>query len=209
MTKKTFQIYFRSAVIYFVLLVIIGILIAVFEKGDNRIIFTTFKDLLPLLISAPVTWLGFCMQRRSAFLQQLRSFWSKLVDAICNSIQYTKLSKPDQKEYAITLLKLSIAIDEIRSLFYNLPNGCNDKGFYPFEPLKDIYFLVEKLEYGDNFNPNVADETRGKLLILWKEVRHELLKEFEREKPTFSHSHWVEVEKSKIYEQEEIPKTPS
>lgn len=209
MTKKTIYNWFIAAIIYFALLIIVGIALSIVDQSDKRILFSTFKDLMPLFISIPAAWLGYCAQRRSAYLQQLRSLWSKLIDTIQSAIQYTHTECPSQAEYLSILVKLSSAIDEVRGLFCNIGETDNKIGLYPFEPLKDIYGLIEKLYYGDKFSSKEAIEARKKVFALWKDVRQELLKEFDREEPTFPHSHWADLEKCRVYEEHNIPKTPT
>lgn len=200
MTKKTIKRWFVSTVGCFVLLIGIGIGISVFDQTEKRVVFTTFKDLMPLAIAIAAAWLGFCVQRRSAYLQQLRSLWSKLIEAVQSAAQYTHSVKPSQEDFSKTLLKLSIAIDEIRGVFCNLGEGSKDVGLFPFEPIKTIYELVADLGFGDNFKAADAPATRNNIVHLWKEMRRELLKEFDREEPTWPHSHWNDSEKAKTYD---------
>lgn len=117
MTKKTIQFWFISVMIFLVVLILVGITLSVFDSTDNRKVFGTFKDLIPLAIAVPAAWLGFCFQRRAAYLQQLRSYWSKLVDGVQSAAQYTHLEYPEQKDYSAVLQKMSVAIDETRALF--------------------------------------------------------------------------------------------
>lgn len=206
MTRKTIHFWFIAAVIYFAVLIIIGVIISIADQANNRVLYSTFKDLIPLLISMPAVWLGYCVQRRSAYLQQLRSLWSRLIDAVHSSLQYTYLREPKQSDHLSVLLKLSSTIDEVRGLFCNLEETGGEGGFYPFEPLKDIHGLLEDLGYEKSF-PAKKDIAREKAWALWKDVRQELLKEFDREEPTFSHSHWLDLAKSRVYEENNISKT--
>ena len=81
-----------------------------------------------------------------------------------------------------------------------------DIGLYPFEPIKDMYGLIEGLGFGDSFKTCDSKKCRVQIFALWKDVRKEILKEFDREVPTFSHSHWADVSKSRVYDQHQIPK---
>jgi len=167
------------------------------------------KDAAPFLIAIPAAWLGYCAQRRSSYLQQLRSLWSKLVDGVHSAMRYTDIVQPTQQEFLVILSKLGCAIDEVRGVFCNLDETGSNTGLYPFEPLKDMYVLIEKLGYGKEFRQGNPKDVCKKILALWKDVRKEFLKEFDREEPTFSHSHWDNIEKCKVYEDHNIPKTPS
>ncbi len=209
MTRKAIRGWFIGGVAYFAVLVAIGLLISACDHTDKRLLFGTFKDLIPLLIAIPVVWLGYCFQRRAAFLQQLRSLWSKLVDAVQTALQYTECDEPSQQEYAYALLKLRIAIDEVRGLFKNLHETGTKDELYPFEPLKDIYGLISDLGCATRFNRQKAEGVRRKTFALWKDARRELLKEFDREEPTFSHSHWADLSQSGVYNTHGIPKRPT
>ena len=120
MTKKTIRKWFIGAIIAFILLLIVGIVISIFDCSRDRIVFSTFKDLLPLFLGIAAVWLGYCVQRRNAYQQQLRSLWSKLIEAVHYAIQYSCLDSPTQEQYSTVLAKLSIAIDEVRGVFCNL-----------------------------------------------------------------------------------------
>ena len=190
-------------------LLVVGVFLSIIDKTDKRIIFTTFKDLLTLVLGVAAAWLGYCVQRRSAYQQQLRILWSRLVEAISCTTQYTHLTNPTEDQYRLTLAKLSIAIDEVRGVFCNIGETDAATGFYPFEPLKDIHGLVVKMGYADGFCAQDAALFRSKIFALWKDARKEILKEFDREEPTFPHSHWVDLNKGRVYDTHDIPKTPT
>jgi hypothetical protein len=209
MTKRTIRNRFIGAIIAFVILLIAGILISIFDCSKERIVFSTFKDLLPLFLGIAAIWLGYCVQRRNAYQQQLRSLWSKLVEAVNYAIQYSCLENPTYEQYITVLTKLSIAIDEVRGVFCNLRETNTDRGLYPFEPIKDMYGLIEDIGFGTNYKSSESKKCHDQIFALWKDVRKEILKEFDREIPTFSHSHWEDLPKSKVYDQHEIPKKPT
>jgi hypothetical protein len=194
MTKKSLQNWFLTAILFFILLVGIGIFISIIDKSSNRLIFSTFKDLMPLMIAIPTAWLGYCLQRRLSYLQSLRSVWSKLVEAIQYATNYMFLENPTQADHSTAQTKMSVVIDEVRSLFMNLYKKDYSPGLYPFEPLKKIHELLEKEGFGSNFDKKHAVESREAIFKLWKQVRDELLKEFDREVPTFPVSLWEMAE---------------
>lgn len=204
MTKKTIRKWFIVAIIAFASLLFIGIILGIVDHTENRIVFSTFKDLLPLFLGIAAVWLSYCVQQRNAYQQQLISLWSKLVEAIHYALQYPRLENPNVDQYSITLLKLSIAIDEVRGVFCNLENNTPD-GLYPFEPLKDIYSLVKDLGFGPNYKVDDSPKCHKQVFALWKDVREEILKEFDREVPTFPHSHWLDLSKDRVYNEHQIP----
>lgn len=206
MTKRSIRRAFLFAILVFVLLLIFGVAISIFDKTKDRVVFSTFKDLMPLFLGIAAAWLGYCVQRRSAYQQQLRTLWTTLVDAVQNAAQYTFLSQPTQEQYSAVLTKLCIAIDEVRGVFCNLNESDGGVGLYPFEPIKDIHGLITELGYAETFKSEESEGCRRKIFALWKDVRKEILKEFDREEPTFPHSHWVDLAKARVYDDHEIPK---
>ena len=79
-------------------------------------------------------------------MQQLRSLWSKLVEAVQSANEYALLNVPTQEQHVEVLRLLGIGIDEIRGVFMNLGECKEQRGLYPFEPLKEIHEAV--LRYG-------------------------------------------------------------
>jgi hypothetical protein len=82
MTKHSLSRSFILMILLIAFLIIIGIIISFFDTTNNRFIFTTFKDLIPLVLGLIAAYLSFCVQRRFSYQQQLRVLWSKLVEAI-------------------------------------------------------------------------------------------------------------------------------
>jgi hypothetical protein len=206
MTKKTIRNRFIAAIIGLAVLAGVGILISALDCSADRRVYSTFKDLLPLFLGIAAVWLGYCAQRRNAYQQQLRSLWSSLVEGVHCALQYCELQSPTEEEYRAVLTKLSVAIDEVRGVFRNLPDPSADRGLYPFEPVKNIYLLVEDLGFGQQCGGCASQKCYKQIFALWKDVREEILKEFDREVPTFPHSHWADLEKSRVYDQHGIPK---
>ena len=209
MTKRSLERAFLSTVTGFLVLWAIGVFLSVWDTTDKRIIFGTYKDLLPLFLGIAAVVLGFFAQRRAAYVQQLRVLWSKLVEAIVLAQQYTYTPNPTRDQFTVVQLKLSIAIEEVRGVFSNLDESDGKDGLYPFEPLKDIYRQIERLEFGDRFKTQEAEKCRKKIETLWKAMRKEILKEFDREEPTFPHSHWNDPSQKTVYDKHNIPKLPS
>jgi len=91
----------------------------------------------------------------------------------------------------------------------NLGEKNNKIGLYPFEPVKDIFGLISDLGCNKQLTEDERKTSRDKIFVLWSDMRRELLKEFDREVPTFSHTHWEQPEKSKIYDKHAIEKRPT
>jgi len=198
MTKKTFFRTVSTIIAVLILLVILGICLSIFDSSADKVIYTTFKDVIPLCIAILASFLTYSFQKRLSFLQYMRGLWTQTVDAIQTVIQYTHGIDTTQKNYGNTLYKLSVVIDEVRGAFKNINESKCDGGLYPFEPIKEIFTLVTEINYGENFNSELSKEKRSQIFLLWQSMRKEFLKEFDRDCPTFGHSHWVDDEKLTI-----------
>lgn len=91
----------------------------------------------------------------------------------------------------------------------NIGEKDNKIGLYLFEPIKDIFGLISDLDCDKQLTEVERKETRNKIYVLWADMRRELLKEFDREVPTFSHTHWDQPDKAKIYDAHDIEKRPT
>lgn len=180
-----------------------------YDTTNDSLIYSTYKDMIPFIIAIPAAWLGYCLQRRSSYLQQLRILWSTLIKAVQKANQYTYIECPTRDQYSETLCCLSAAIEEIRGVFINLVEKNRNISLYPFEPVKDIYGLIDDLGCDKKLTEAEKKDARNKIFALWRDVREELLKEFDREIPTFPHTHWAQPEKSKVYETHGIEKKPT
>lgn len=129
--------------------------------------------------------------------------------AVQTASQYTHIEYPTKEQYSETLCSLSAAIEEVRGVFMNLGETDNKIGLYPFEPVKDILRLISDLGYNKQITTDDGKIVRDKIFALWADARKELLKEFDREIPTFPHTHWAQPEKSKVYEKHGIDKKPT
>lgn len=157
-------------------------------------VYTTFKDLVPLIIAIPAAWLGYCFQRRQAYLKDVRDLWSKMVVAVQDSLQYTFLLEPGQPEYGRVLKGLSITMEELRAVFENVGEGESRIGLFPFESIKSIYGKVSDLGFGAQFKPKEAKQAREEILILWKKLRSHYLSELERGIPVRPDSPFLDVD---------------
>jgi hypothetical protein len=197
MTKRSFLLNIIFVLIILLITIGVGIYISSIDKSEKRIIYTTFKDLIPLLLAMIASWLTYCIQKRNSYLLHLRMLWSKTIIAVQNATQYTHKKNRTQDMYSETLCQLSIVIDEIRGAYKNIDERKNG-GYYPFEPIKEMFTLITELGYENEYNENEAYKVRTQIFLLWKSMRKEFLKELDRERPTFTHSHWVDHEKLTI-----------
>lgn len=183
MTKsKLIQSFYIVGVLYFFAL-LCGIVFRVLDPSKDALLYNTYKDLIPFVIVMPATWLGYCLQQRISYMQQLRIIWSNLVVTIQSAHQYTFLEDPTKEQYAEILKQLSISIDEIRGVFENICVTDDDVGLYPFEPLKDVWREIAKMAPGSSLSKEDRKFIRETVFMKWKEMRIEFLKEFDRHVP--------------------------
>jgi hypothetical protein len=183
MTRRQLSRSFRFAIATYGAMFLVGFALRFVDSTPPYLVYATYKDMLPLMVASLASWLGFCLQRRMSYVQQLRILWSKVVDAVQVAQQYTQIPEPSRQEYAIMLLKLSSIIDEVRGVFRNVGESSNKIGQYPFEPIKQMYEIAHKLGYG-KLEAATREAARSELFELWRRVRPVLLSEFDRQEPT-------------------------
>ncbi|MCI5141812.1 MAG: hypothetical protein D3909_08830 [Candidatus Electrothrix sp. ATG1] len=183
MTKsKLIQSFCAVGAVYFMAL-LCGIVFRVLDPSKEALLYNTYKDLIPFVIILPATWLGYCLQQRISYMQQLRIIWSNLVATIQSANQYTFLESPTTEQYSEILKQISISIDEIRGVFENLYVTDDDVGLYPFEPLKDVWQEIARISPDNTLSTEERKRIRRTVFSKWKEMRIEFLKEFDRHVP--------------------------
>jgi hypothetical protein len=178
---------FKRSVLFVIFIycfaIVFGIVLKIYDTSKGEVIYTTFKDLIPLIIAIPAAWLGFCFQRRQVYLKDVREIWSKLVVTFQDVMQYNYLEKPTQSDYGQVLKQLSIIIDELRAIFSNLGENSKNIGLYPFESIKGIFSEISSLEYGEKYKSDEVLLVRERILKHWKQLRKYYLYELERGLP--------------------------
>lgn len=144
-----------------------------------------FKDLLPLATALPAAILAGIYQRRTSFLQQLRTTWTTLVDAVQDVVQFTHVARPEAPEFSKVMKKLSVVTDDFRSLYKNLREEKGSRGFYPFESLKQIQNAISEYYLAKDYSEPKQKATRKLVIGLWQQVRGPVLEEFDRLEPTY------------------------
>ena len=191
MTRRHLTYVLRSVAIVYFAAILAGIAIRLFFPKPDNIVYETYKDLLPLIIALPATYLAAGFQRRNSYMQALRGVWSHLVEGIAGAMTYTELESPTEEHYAATLRRLSAGIEEVRGVFKNIPVEGKPDGYFPFEPVRQIYFEIQDLGFGGKASRQERLAARERIYKMWKANRAQLLAEFERDKPTHHHADYV------------------
>ena len=83
----------------------------------------------------------------------------------------------------VVAIKAAKSIDELTPILKNY--RVNKNGVYPFESLKQIQGVIDRLGFGTTVTPERAKIARRAILALWGILRSELLKELDRDYPEF------------------------
>ncbi len=179
---------------------IITVIVIYFTAGVTGLVlratttsyYDTFRDIIPFIFAIPAAYLGYCFQRRSSYLESLRSLWSKLVRAVQEAIRYTYDPTPTQEEYADVLTALAIVIDEVRGVYKNVGERPGHIGLFPFEPIKEIHSAMRTLGYGE-LGAEERELARKRLIGHWQSIRANFLDEFDRAEPSKVVSPYLET----------------
>lgn len=175
---------------YAIAIVFAALLRLPFSKEPSAY-YNAYKDAIPLVIAIPAAYLAFAFQRRSSYLQALRSVWGHMVGAIAATLTYIELKSPTETQHAEVLTKLSIAIEEVRGVFKNVPVVGRPDGWYPFEPIKQIHQEIRQLGTGPSQSDVARIAAKKRIYDMWKASRTQLLAEFDRESPTYHHAEYA------------------
>lgn len=146
--------------------------------------YTTFKEMISVLIAIAAAILAGCIQSRIAFLTEVRKLYAECVRSLQSSIQYTHQESPNQNEFAQVYREIASAIESMRSCFKNLGETKGQRGLFPFEALKTILDWHVHLGFGASFKAHDAVLARAAIVKLWQNnLRPALLHELNRANP--------------------------
>jgi hypothetical protein len=183
MTKKKLitNIIYISSFYVFVLFLWIGAFL--FDQKTNWHPYGLMHDILPILFTVPLAYLGFCFQRRYNFHAALRLLWANIIHAVNKALLYSVYKNDPKNELTEVLLALSKCIDEVRGVYLNVNETKTEKGYYPFESLKNIYAIVENLGHSE-MTESQMKEAHEKITANWQIIRRTFLAEFDRSAPS-------------------------
>jgi hypothetical protein len=106
----------RVAMIYAAAIVVAVVLRVAFARPDS-VVYQTYRDVIPLIIALPAAFLAQAFQRRSSYVQGLRTVWGNMVGAVAAALAYTELPSPPKEQFADVLHRLSASIEEVRGFY--------------------------------------------------------------------------------------------
>jgi hypothetical protein len=157
---------------------------AIVAKATNHDeVYTTIRELSPLVIAVLAAFLASRFQARAAFQASVRELWSDLVEAKNELFAYTTNPSPSHEQYAQAYKQLSKAIDEVRGVFTrNVGEDAGASGWYPYEPLHDMRRTLEAL--GPSPSEQERKKATDKIDQAWRALRPAVLAELEPTEPT-------------------------
>ena len=158
----------------------------VFKATGHDEVYTTIKELSPLVIAVLAAYLASRFQARAAFHASLRDVWSYLVEAKTELVAYTMDPSPEQRARAYK--QLSNAIDEVRGVYLNVGEDSAYRGHYPYEPLHDMRRALRDL--GESPSEQELRAARDKIEGAWNALRPAFLAELEPTGPTNPITYW-------------------
>jgi len=115
---------------------------------------------------------------------------------------------PDHAKNFVLGVKLSANLTEMARLLKNYtPPPPEIIGVYPFESLKQILTIIDRLGYDDAFNQADAKVARRTIMTLWQILRTELLKELDRDFPEYPDTPYRQ--NKQLYKQSKAPQGAS
>jgi hypothetical protein len=97
-----------------------------------------------------------------------------------STIRTGKRSTDDQ--WLQVVRDLSVSVESIRTVYKNLRENYRSRGFYPYEGIKHILYLMNRLGYPGQYigpQPDLA-KTRKEIIKAWKRTREQLFRELPR-----------------------------
>ena len=180
MTRRSFQMWVAAIAGLYASFILTGLFL---HWSGGR--YDLFKDLVPLATALPAVILTGIYQRRTSFLQQLRSTWTLLLGAVQDSIQFTHTPDPEAEDFGSAMRNLSYFIDDFRALYKNLAEDKGGPSFYPYESLKSIQKVVSAYYLKTDHSEKQGEAARKEIVAHWHNVRMPILKEFDRLEPTY------------------------
>lgn len=207
MTKYKFKVQIFIIFIVLSVLFVVNLFWKLYAVGPNVEYYLAFKDSSVFILAIITTWMAYIIQQRISFVQHQRFVWSQLIYAVQRTVVFIKSSDKNTKDYDEILCQLSVSIDQIRTLY------CNINGLYPYEPIKNIYFIF--CDYTPdlwltNKNEKQEQDIQEKITCLWDEMKNEFLKDFDRGNTRYPYSPFLEkTDHSEFYKKNNIDIKPS
>jgi hypothetical protein len=153
------------------------------------------RDMALLIATGGVAYITNVFQKRSSFIDSLRSEWRDIIEAKSALFTYTNLEQPSTEQYLDVFCKLSETIDNMRIVYRNVGETDTDIGLYPYAPLHDMRRVLQTLDprkaetitpdqrKAEGVTPDQRKIARDAILQSFYAVRETFLEELDLEEP--------------------------
>jgi hypothetical protein len=149
---------------------------------DQQMDYELVKDVSPLLLGILAVFLTSWYQQRMAFLAAMRALWSHMINAKTAMLAYTDMPTRPDDAYRDAYREISRAIDEMRTVYRNVGEDANHRGWFPYEPLHDMRKIFEALR-GDP-NDDAVQQAKREIDVAWEALRWPFLSELGMPEPS-------------------------
>lgn len=149
-------------------------------------VYEFLRDMALLIATGGVAYITNVFQKRSSFIDGLRSEWRDIIESKSALFTFTNIEKPTAEHYLAVFCKLSETIDNMRIDYRNVGETTASIGLYPYAPLHDMRRVLQTL---DPRNGNVVTAEQRKLardaiLQSFYALRETFLEELDLEEPS-------------------------
>lgn len=148
-------------------------------------VYEFLRDMALLIATGGVAYISNVFQKRSSFIDALRSEWRDIIETKSALFTYTNLEKPTTGEYLDAFCRLSETIDNMRIVYRNVGETDADIGLYPYAPLHDMRRVLQTLDprKAESVSADQRELARNCILQSFYAVRETFLEELDLEEP--------------------------
>ena len=148
-------------------------------------VYEFLRDMALLIATGGVAYITNVFQKRSSFIDSLRSEWRDIIEAKSALFTFTNLEKPTGEQYLAVFCKLSETIDNMRIVYRNVGETRGDIGLYPYAPLHDMRRVLQTLDprKAGAAGPDERRLARDAILQSFYALRETFLEELDLEEP--------------------------
>ena len=194
MTRKSLRRAMRR--IYWVLFLLLAISV-IAKFGDfvpwlgsktiveiRKDVYELLKDMSLLIATGGVAYISNVYQRRTAFLESLKSEWREILSAKSAVLTFLHKDAANHEEYVSAFMRLSETIDNMRVVYRNVGETDDLIGIYPYAPLRDMRRVLQTLDPRETApTAEYRKLARDTVLRSFYALRDEYLVELDLEEP--------------------------
>lgn len=148
-------------------------------------VYEFLRDMALLIATGGAAYIANIFQKRSSFIESLRSEWRDIIESKSALFTYTNLEQPTAEQYLAVFCKLSETIDNMRIVYRNVGETQADIGLFPYSPLHDMRRVLQTLDQrkSEAVTPEQRKLARDAILQSFYALRETFLEELDLEEP--------------------------